>query len=233
VTLKEMGNVVIPTLRLRTLSFADVDPAVSNIVARNLADSVDARVQTKLRGGTQVIYSNAGAVDLTGPTNTVGTGDVLKSVIVDSAVSSLRGKNVIERLGNTFVGFAHPHVMFDYRREAGETGWRYPHQNAGDGSTANVWVGQTGVHGGVTWVETPRAYKANDGASSATVYRSYIVGAQALAEVVAIEPHVVIGPVTDKLARHRPLGWHGLAGWSIYRQEALYRLETVSTISNM
>lgn len=231
VTLKEMGNVVIPTLRLRTLSFADIDPAVANIVARNVADSVDARVQTKLRGGTNVLTSNAGAVDTTPQaTNTLTAADILGFALADTAVSGLRGKNVIERMGNTFVGFSHPHTMFDFRQQSGANGWRYPHTNTGDGSAANVWVGQTGVYGGVTWVETPRCFKANDGAASATVYRTYIVGAQALAEVVAIEPHVVIGPVTDKLARHRPLGWHGLAGWSIYRQEAMYRIEAGSSL---
>jgi hypothetical protein len=30
--------------------------------------------------------------------------------------------------------------------------------------------------------------------------------------------------------RHRPLGWYGVLGHAIYRQEALYRVETSSSI---
>ena len=63
------------------------------------------------------------------------------------------------------------------------------------------------------------------------VYRSYFAGQQALAEAVAEEPHTVIGPVTDKLMRFRPIGWYGVLGFAIYRQEALYRLESNSSIT--
>jgi len=63
------------------------------------------------------------------------------------------------------------------------------------------------------------------------VFNTYFAGQQALAEAVAEEPHVVIGPVVDKLMRHRPLGWYGVLGQAIYRQEALYRVETSSSIN--
>jgi hypothetical protein len=88
-----------------------------------------------------------------------------------------------------------------------------------------------GVLGGAYFVETPRAYKANDGASSATVYRTIIAGKQALAEATAVEPGVVLGPVVDKLQRFRPVGWYSLQGWSRYREEALYRIESGSSIA--
>jgi hypothetical protein len=62
-------------------------------------------------------------------------------------------------------------------------------------------------------------------------YRTIIAGKQALAEAVAQEPNVVIGPVTDKLLRFRPIGWYGVLGFSLYREAALYRIETGSSIS--
>jgi hypothetical protein len=61
-------------------------------------------------------------------------------------------------------------------------------------------------------------------------YRSIIAGKQALAEAVAQEPSVVIGPVVDKLMRFRPIGWYGVLGFSLYRDDALYRLEHGSSI---
>lgn len=231
VTIKEMGSTVIPTLRLRTLTFSDIDPAVANIVARKMAESVDLRVRTVLDAGTQVARSNAGVPSTSKALNTLTTGDTFKSQIPAALVAKLRGANVIEKMGgNTFGAFIHPDVAYDFRRETGELGWRYPHNNV---SPDNLWMEQVGVFGGVSYIESPRVKKANDGASSATVYRTYLFGSQALAEVVAIEPHLVIGPVVDPMMRFRPLSWHGLAGWSIYRQEALWRVETVSSIATL
>ncbi len=40
------------------MSLADVDPAIANIVAYNMADSIDEIVQTELRAGTNVIYAS-------------------------------------------------------------------------------------------------------------------------------------------------------------------------------
>jgi len=48
---------------------------------------------------------------------------------------------------------------------------------------------------------------------------------------VAEEPHTVVGPVVDKLNRFRPIGWYGILGFKVYREEALYRLETASSVS--
>jgi hypothetical protein len=39
----------------------------------------------------------------------------------------------------------------------------------------------------------------------------------------------VIGPVTDKLNRFRPIGWYGVLGWARYREACLQRLETAAT----
>jgi hypothetical protein len=63
------------------------------------------------------------------------------------------------------------------------------------------------------------------------VYRTILAGKQALAEAVAQEPSVVVGPVVDKLMRFRPIGWYGVLGFSRYREAALYRIESGSSIS--
>lgn len=228
VTIDEMGSTVIPTLRLRTLTFSDIDPAVANIVARKLAESVDLRVRAKLDSGTQVARSNAGVPSTTKAEATLTTGDTFKAGISRTLVAKMRGASVVEKIGgNTFGAFIHPDVAHDLRVETGELGWRYPHNNV---SPENLWMEQVGVFGGVSYIETPRVKISATGAASKNVYRTYLFGAQALAEVVAIEPHLVIGPVVDPMMRFRPLSWHGLAGWNVYRQEALWRVETVSSI---
>jgi hypothetical protein len=51
-----------------------------------------------------------------------------------------------------------------------------------------------------------------------------------LAEAVAEEPHVIFGPVVDKLMRFRPFGWYGVLGWQRYRDASLVRIESTSSI---
>jgi N4-gp56 family major capsid protein len=228
VTIDEMGKTVIPTLLLRTLTFSDIDPAVANLVARDLAESVDLRVRAKLDAGTNVARSNAGVPSTSKAENTLTTGDTFKSQIPATLIAKMRGNNVIEKMGgNTFGAFIHPDVAYDFRRETGELGWRFPHNNV---APENLWLEQVGVFGGVSYIESPRVKVSATGASSKNVYRTYLFGQQALAEVVAVEPHLIIGPVTDPMMRYRPLSWHGIAGWNLYRQEALWRVETVSSI---
>ena len=61
ITLNEYGNSVLVTRALELFSLADVDPAIANIIAFNLADSIDSIAMTTLRGGSNVIYSGSTA----------------------------------------------------------------------------------------------------------------------------------------------------------------------------
>jgi hypothetical protein len=74
-------------------------------------------------------------------------------------------------------------------------------------------------------------FNTTDGSGSTRVFRTIVAGKQALAEAVSEEPHVVIGPVTDKLRRFRPIGWYGVLGFARYREAALYRIESTSSIN--
>jgi hypothetical protein len=74
-------------------------------------------------------------------------------------------------------------------------------------------------------------FNDTDGASSAKVYRTILAGKEAMAEAVAEEPHVVIGPVIDHLMRFRPMGWYGVLGFKRYREAALYRILNGSSVA--
>ncbi len=84
--------------------------------------------------------------------------------------------------------------------------------------------------GSLYWCD---AVDAGAGDNSVRRFRTYYAGQQALAEAVADEFHTVAGPITDKLMRFRPLGWYGVAGWARYREEALIRAESTSTIDSI
>ena len=225
ITLAEYGNSVLVTRALELFSLADVDPAIANIIAYNLADSIDKVAMATLRGGTNVIYSGSTATS----TATITAAATLSSANIRKAVAKLRANNAKGRKANLYWAGVHPEVSHDLRAETGAGGWRVPHEY---NSNENIWAGEIGSYEGAFFVESPRLYNATDGASSARVYRTIFAGAQAMAEAVAEEPHVVIGPVVDKLMRNRPMGWYGVLGFARYREEALYRVESGSSIAS-
>lgn len=223
VTLQEHGNVVVQTRLLNELSFADVDPAVANLIAYNLADSIDKLVVATAITGTQVEFSgNASS------TATVGADDTLSGADVRKVVAKLRAANAVPKSGSLYAAYTHPETAHDLRAETGALAFEDIRKYTGP---ENILNGVTGVLGGAYFVETPRAYVATDGESSAKNYRTIVCGDQAIAEAVAVEPNVVLGNVTDKLMRFRPIGWYALLGHAVYRDAALYRIESGSSIA--
>ena len=224
ITMQEFGNATTNTRALQLFSLNAVDPDIVTLMARNQADSIDALAMTALRGGTNVIYSG----DATA-TNEIVAADTLSTPNVAKAVAKLRGNKASGKRGSEFWAGVHPDVAHDLMLESSAAGWVVP--NAYGISQDRIWAGEIGRYKGAYFVESPRLYSATDGASSAKVYRTIICGQQALAEAVAEEPHTVIGPVTDKLNRFRPIGWYGVLGFARFREEALYRIESGSSIA--
>ena len=303
ITLAEYGNAVLVTRALELFSLADVDPAIANIIAFNMADSIDEVAQTVLRAGTNVLRGGTAT-----SRGTITSSDVFTSALARKATAKLRSEKAIPRKGSLYWAGIHPEVSHDLRAETGVGSWRQPHEYQ---SNDAIWAGEIGTYEGAFYVESPRLYSdklgadrtalattavtvaaasaatsfgiasssaiatnaqpgdkisgtgiasgslivsvTTDGSTSTVtvdtpfsaavtstttitvtpetkVFNTYFAGQQALAEAVAEEPHVVIGPVVDKLMRHRPLGWYGVLGHAIYREEALYRVETSSSI---
>lgn len=230
VTLNEYGNAALVTRKLRMFSLSDVDPGIADILAFNMVDSMDTVVRDVVRQGTQVVREISGAlkgVGIASTTATVTATDTFKSRDVRASVAALRRQSVMPKQGDYFIGYMHPDVAFDLKGETTNADWRTPHAYSG---ASNIWGGTVGEYEGVVWIETPRAYSALDGATSTRVHRTLVFGKQALAEATAEEPHVVIGPVVDKLMRFRPIGWYGVLGWSIYRDQAIVRIETSTSL---
>jgi len=321
VTLAEYGNAALATRKLELFSLSDVDPAIADIIAFNMADSIDEVAQTVLRKGTNIIYGDGTSTQsVTQPTGGITSADVRK------AVAKLRTNKAVPRVDDLYWTGIHPEVSHDLRAETGAGGWREAHVYNESGA-GELWPGSIGVYEGAMYVESPRLYSgvvngiqnyegatilasgiaggtgtgvsgeftlafataipasvqvgyvvsgtntaggatapaaniaastfarvtaissdrktvtvdlANTGTVNAAisftattkVYRTIVAGKQALAEAVAEEPHVVIGPVVDKLMRFRPIGWYGVLGFSIYRQASLYRIETTSSIAS-
>lgn len=244
VTLNEYGNAILVSNKLDLFSFTDVTAGLVNQVAWNLVDSVDLLVQNVLAAGTQTIRrgddGNVGTQVIgygfgSTPTNPVALTEIEPESIFTSdmarlAVTQLRTNKVHPNKGSYYTAYIHPQVSYDLRRETGAAAWRDPHNYSAAG---NIWAGEIGEYEGACYIETPRCQNVQSGsgagATQTRVFNTYFTGQQALAEAVAEEFHTVRGPVVDKLERHQPLGWYGVAGWSLYRPEALIVAQSSSS----
>jgi N4-gp56 family major capsid protein len=164
ITLAEYGNAVLVTRALELFSLADVDPAIANIIAYNLADSIDAVVATELAGGDNVIYSGSTATS----TVTITAAATIDSADIRRAVAKLRANKAKARRGSYYWAGIHPEVSHDLRAESGNLGWNFAHINS-DPAVNNVWAGEIGDYEGAFFVESSRLPNAKDGADQSAL----------------------------------------------------------------
>ncbi len=236
VTLAEYGNAVITTALVRGTSFLNVDADAANIVGYNMVDSLDKVVSDVAMAGTNVLYSTgSGAL----PTSrvTVADANTFDAITPRQAVAQLRGDSAPGFTNGNYVGIIHPDVSYDLRAETAVTDV-IQYQLYQDG--APIRAGSIGTFNGIEYIENPRAPILEDaGATSTTnVYQTLVAGRQGAAKAFSRapgfgeQPSIVFGPVTDTLRRFNPVGWYHLAGWGIFRQECMRRIESSSSIGD-
>ncbi len=233
VTLAEYGNTVNTTAKLRGTSFLDVDAVAANLIGYNAGSSIDTVVANVLKAATNVIYGGGGSSTPTSNA-TVQSDDIIEANDVRIATAQLRGSKA-QTFNGMYMGFIHPDVSYDLRRETGAASWRDPHNYV---DTAMIYNGEIGAFEAVRFIETPRAPLDLTGGSASTVdlYQTIIMGRQSLAKAHSITdgngayPKVVRGPVVDSLMRFNPVGWYWLGGYGIFRQAAIRVLNTASSL---
>jgi N4-gp56 family major capsid protein len=237
VTLNEYGNATVTTAKLRATSFLPVDPVAANAVGYNAGLSIDTIARNAAQAGTNVIYGSGGA-SLPTSRLTVGADDTLTANDIRKVVAQLRKANV-PTLGGSYVSVIHPDVSYDFRSATDAAAWRTP---ANYVNPQGIYTGEIGMFEGVRFIESPRGpvfANASDGSGSSgnvDVYGTLVMGRQALAKGVSLggeygaQPTVVYGTVTDLLKRFRPVGWKHFVGYGVFRQEALRRIESSSSI---
>jgi len=237
VTLAEYGNATVTTAKLRATSFLPVDPVAANAVGYNAGLSIDTIARAAAQAGSNVIYATGGATDPT-DRDEINTDDLLSANDVRKAVAQLRKANV-PTFGGSYVAMIHPDVSYDFRSNTDAAAWRTP---ANYVNPAGIYNGEIGVFEGVRFIESPRAplfaNASNNSGSTGNidVYGTLIMGRQALAKGISLggeygaQPTIVYGTVTDLLKRFRPVGWKHFVGYAVFRQEALRRIESASSI---
>ena len=160
------------------------------------------------------------------------TSNNFTSSAVREEVAALRTAAVPTFNDGYYVGFCHPDVAYDFIGQTGVADLRsFQIRQEAD----KVRKGVIGTFDGVTMIETPRALLVADGGSTTNdAYGSVIIGQQAMAKAYSTmygaDPSVVFGPVTDSLRRFQPVGWYAMCGYGRFREAAIRRIETTSTI---
>ena len=251
VSLAEYGNAVVTSAKLRGTSFLNVDADAANIVGYNMADSIDRIVHDELTGETGSYASGVEAEQTHYAGNatsrtTIDAADNLDAGDIREVVAQLRRDSVMS-FGGHYIGMIHPDVSFDLRSDTAVTDV-IQYQIRQDG--AGVRQGSIGMFGGVDFIETPRlgigmdttagTWKNASNGSGSTgnidCYPTMICGRQALAKAFSRapgfgeNPGIVQGPVTDILRRFQPIGWYHLVGYRRFREKAIVRIESSSSI---
>lgn len=234
INVHEYGMAEAATLRLKQLAFTPPDPAIANVLGYNMVRTLDKLAQNQFDAATHVIGKNNAvlATDASGTAysaDSVKSTDKLDSTTIRAANALLRSRNVHGRdSADNFLGVIHPDVAVDVMSD---TGWLSPHQYV---DTSNIYNAEIGSYLGVRFMQSPLCTVTANGATpSVNVYNTYIVGAQALAEVVIAREHVVVGPQIDPLRRFFPLGWLYHGGFGVYREEAIEICGSSSSVDGL
>lgn len=234
VTLEEYGNVVNYTSRWLATSYVPLIPGLANLLGYNAGISLDTVALAAVAAGTNVQYGGAATSRIT-----VAAGHVIDSADVRLAYARLRAA-AVQRINGSYRAYIHPDVMYDLKSETGEVGWRAVHNYS---APENILMGSPGYYEGFAFVDSPRTtLRVNAGVGGTVdVYDTYFVGAESIAKAHSTGTHLdgqslgampitVRGPIVDSLYREAPMGWYWFGGYAIYRQDAIRRLETSSSI---
>jgi len=232
IALKEYGNVVTLTNKLRVLSFDNIDLAAARVVGHNMANSIDliarASYDTQV-GADYVTYAGGGASP-----GVISPGDTVTAELVRKIYNKLERANVPKLEGGFYVAVMHPDVIFDLRNEGYGTAanagtWRAPREYTAPDAIFN---GEVGEFEGFRIVSTSNSrIQAGAGSGGAVdVYTSYFLGYQAIAYAEGLKPDIRITGPFDNLGRTLNVGWYALAGLGELRPEALHKLFSASSL---
>ena len=226
VSMREYGTAVTNTALIRGTSMIAMDPLIAERVGYNAGLSIDTLARTAL-DATSVTYDDGstGSIGSIGNTASGLSGDVLRE-----GVALLRAANVRPLRGGNYVAVISPYQAQQLMSETTDTGFRWMVGYAGGQGTAgnSVFMGEVGTYEGVRLVVNN--HLTNQG-------KGYLMGAEALAKAYSTAPgfgpapKTVVSPVVDKLRRFASVGWYHLVGYSVFRTEALYHINTSNSLA--
>ncbi len=225
VTAQEYGFAVTVTQRLNAVGLVKVSPIAAERIARQMGAWHDIIARNVVQAGTNVVYAGAATSRVT-----VSAVMNLSSAKIRQVVAKLRGTGAMPIRDENYAALVHPDSTVDLRAEPSTiAGWRPVHEYQ---DKMAIFNGETGTYEGAFFIENPRSPLFVDSGVGGTVdvYGTLFLGKEAMAQAIGYRREIVVGPQTDNLRRFLPIGWKSMVGYGVFRQGALYRLESSSTI---
>jgi len=233
VELKEYGNYVKTTRKLRLTHYGETEEHAAWSMGQMASDTMDLLARQALDTQSGADFNGfAGAATSVA---TMAADDYLTAADVRTAYAKLRSQNVPQLEGGYYLAFVHPHVLKDLKDETGDASWTKKELYSG-GSMKPI-LDEVGTFEGFRFVMTTNCLMQEDAGAGSTVdvYTSYFVGADALGfarsgDVPTIEVGVPeIGP-GDAFRRFQVISWYALCGFGALRNEALYKIHSASSM---
>jgi N4-gp56 family major capsid protein len=217
----EYGRVVTTTSLASLQTGGKVDLAAVQLVGQNMARTKNKLATLALDASTNIITPSAKA------TADILAGDVLSGTILNQAYNKLSRKN-IARINGEYILVAHDDVIADLRADTSAGGWVDVTKYAAPGETL---ANEVGMFKGFRVVRNNEAtYGDQSGAGTVDVYNSYVLGFNALGLAESKTPGMVATGPFDKLARFVNLGWYGVFNYGIIDTDAVWKIQTASSL---
>ena len=215
VTVNEYGTWIPKTLRLGSTAFTNPDMEIAELLARQQGDTIDNLVRAKMDASTNILSAGA-------------AGTAASAALVRKIRNKMRANKVPFKDGANYLAHVHPDVTFDLMSESGTNVWASPHTYVDPGA---IYAGEVGKYSAIRFIENTRCKTTAASSGVAGTYNTYVIGQGAMVEANIVEPHTVIGEVTDPLKRFFPVGWYGFLGWALFRPEGLLKVTSGSSLT--
>lgn len=201
----------------------------TQLLASQAGRTLDTITREVLNGGTVVQRVNN-----RGSRSAVTSSDKLTVDDIKKAVRQLKVMNA-PKIDGAYVAIIHPDCAYDLMND---NEWKYPHQYQ---DTKNIYEGEIGMIAGVRFVETTEAKVwEGAGASSANVYSTLILGANAygVTEVTGgglqhIVKQLGSSGTADPLNQRATAGWKATKVAERLVEQYMVRIESASSFATI
>lgn len=238
ITVAEQGYAVAVTELLLNASFDDVMASASRLLGRNMATYLDTSARNTLYNASSLMFgydkfnvtdgdftqispydwgtaaANLAAVQ--GATGMPKGGFYLTQQAVKDVTETLATKNV-PRLGETYVGFVHPHQS---RRLRDDPEWIEVTKYAAPG---NFMLGEIGRINDCVFIETTQVAPVAGGTNP--YYKAIFIGDNAFGHAISLPVELRDGGILD-FGREHALAWYAIWGLGLITDQSVVIVAT-------
>jgi len=216
----EQGNVVTTTTLGDISTGGRLNPAVVELIGKNMGTSVDKLAILALEAGSNELTVNASGEAAT------TASDIITVAFLEKAYNKLRRAN-IPKIGGSYIAVMHPDVISDLRAVATAGTWIDVAKYAQPGQ---ILRNELGMFKGFRIIENSNiSINTDAGSSTVDTYHSLFFGYNALGLAEAVPPQLRITGPFDKLGRLLNFGWYGVLKYGIIDANALWLVTSAST----